>query len=94
MKQEIELVVKIARGNSSLAMPARLSTTLWRAKTFPIHQTKLRYYQAGDSNAPSHDPGDLPPFDWNDWADTKVAESTCFDDVPSTWNDRPPTDGP
>ena len=56
-------------------MSARWVTTLWKAKTFPIHQPKLRFYQTGDSKAPYRDPGDLLPFDWNDWADAEVAES-------------------
>ena len=56
------------------------ATTPWKAKTFTINQTKLHYYEAGDSKAPYRDPGNLPPFDRNDWA---AAVSTCLKDVAS-----------
>ena len=64
-------------------MPTRPATTLWRAKTFIIHQTKIRFYQSRDSRVLHRDPRDLPSFNRNNWVDAEEAMSTCFDDVTS-----------
>ena len=69
-------------------IPSRRNLAPWKAKTFMLHQTKLRYYQSGDSKAPYCDPGDLPSFDHNDWLEAETAKSTCFDDVTSAHVER------
>ena len=69
-------------------IPSRGNLAKWKAKTFTIHQTKLRYYQSGESKAPYRDPGKLPSFDRNDWLDAETAKSTCFDDVTSAHVER------